>query len=57
MCSLEVRDLKLSIYHENKPVHFREGVKCQDRQKWFCKGLNWVSRTVLSPDYDDKDIF
>ena len=26
-------------------------------QKWFYKGLNLVSRTVLSPDNDYVDIF
>ena len=40
-----------------KPLHFKEEVKCQNRQKWFYKGLNWVSRAVLSPDDDDVGIF
>ena len=48
--------LAQSIYSK-KPLHFREGQKCQNRQKWSYKGLNWVSRTVLYPDNDDIGIF
>ena len=42
---------------EKKPLYFREGVQCQNRQKWFYKGLNWISRAVLSPDNNDIGIF
>ena len=38
-------------------MHFREGVKYQNHQKLFKKGLNWVSRAVLSPDKDNVGIF
>ena len=37
---------------QKNPLHFRKVVKCQNRQ-----GLNWVSRTVLSPDNYDVGIF
>ena len=49
----------LLVYSQKlkKPLHFREGVKCQNRQKWFFMGLNWVSKAVLTPDYDDIGIF
>ena len=26
-------------------------------QKWYYKGLNWVSRAVLSADYDGLSVF
>ena len=38
-------------------MHFRERVKYQNHQKLFKKGLNWVSRAVLSPDKDNVGIF
>ena len=38
-------------------MHFREGKTGQNRQKWYYKGLNWVSRAVLSPVNDDVGIF
>ena len=40
-----------------KLMHFREGVKCQYRQKWSQKGLNWVSMAVLYQDNDDVGLF
>ena len=40
-------------YTTKKLLHFREGVKCQNRHKWLYKGLNWVSGTVLTPDSYD----
>ena len=40
-----------------KPLHFREGKKCQKPQKWSQKELILVSRAVLSTDKDDVEFF
>ena len=47
--------LLLKILSTKKPLHFREGKKCQNPKKWSYKELNWVSRAVLSTDKDDVD--
>ena len=51
--TIENRVTRWKFYGLKKPMHFREGVKYQDHQKLFKKGLNLVSRAVLSPDKDN----